>query len=141
MNPLTAIPARILALFIAEVVILYACYVAGAYADPDVGDVRVFLQYDSGILRIAIVVALAIAGLFFRNLYAEVRIRNRLALIQELCLILGMAFIGQGVISYVNNGWIIPRKMMLPGSIFAFAAIFGWRLLFDRAARSTTASG
>ena len=141
MNPLTAIPARIFALFISEVVILYACYIAGAYADPDVADVGVFLQYDSGIFRIAIVVSFVVAGLFFRNLYAEVRIRNRLALFQELCLIFGMAFIGQGVISFLEGDWIIPRKMMLPGSIFAFIAVFGWRLLFDRTARSTIAAG
>jgi lipopolysaccharide/colanic/teichoic acid biosynthesis glycosyltransferase len=141
MSQLIPIPARIFTLFISEVILLYACYVAGAWADSDIADVGLFLIYDSGIIRIAIVVAFVVAGLFFRNLYAEVRIRGRLALFQELCLIFGLAFIGQGLISYIDGDWIIPRKMMLPGSLLGFAAVFGWRLLFDHAARRVVASG
>jgi len=137
----TVIPVRIFTLVVAEIILLYACFLAGAYADPDIGDVGVFLLYDSGLFRTAIVVGFVVLGLFFRNLYAEVRIRSRLALFQNLCVIFGLAFIGQSVISYLNPDLIIPRKMMLPGSILAFAAVFGWRLLFDRAARSATAAG
>jgi hypothetical protein len=122
-------------------VLLAACYAAAGFADPDIGDVGLFLIYDYGVARIAIAVASVLLGLFLRNLYAEIRIRNRLALFQSLCLIFGMAFIGQGVIGYLEPRLIIPRKMMLSGSVLALAVLFGWRLLFDRAARNAIAAG
>lgn len=137
----TVVPVRIFTLFVSEIVLITACFLAAAYADPDVGDLNVFLLYDSGILRTAIVVGFIIVGLFFRNLYAQVRIRGRMALFQDLCAILGLAIIGQGVIGYVDPNWIIPRKVMLPGTVLAGAAIFGWRLFFDRAARHVVAAG
>ena len=46
---------------------------------------------DTGHLGIA--VAIVILGLFFGNLYASVRIRSRLALLQSLLTIFAMAFI------------------------------------------------
>jgi lipopolysaccharide/colanic/teichoic acid biosynthesis glycosyltransferase len=135
------IPTRVLTLFLSEIVLLAACFVAAAYTDPDVGDGSIFLLYDYGIYRIAGVVGLIILGLFFRNLYAEVRIRSRLALFQDLCVIFGLTFVGQGLLGYIDRDWIVPRKMMLPGSILAVAALFGWRLLFDRSARHLVAAG
>ena len=135
------IPTRVLTLFISEIVLLFACFTAAAYTDPDVGDGSIFLLYDSGIARIAGVVVFIVLGLFFRNLYAEVRIRSRLALFQDLCVIFGLAFLGQGLLGYVNAYWIVPRKMMLPASILAAGVLFGWRLLFDRSARQLVAAG
>jgi lipopolysaccharide/colanic/teichoic acid biosynthesis glycosyltransferase len=135
------IPIRVFTLFVSEIALLAACFVAAAYIDPDLGDVGIFLLYDSGIPRIAGVVGFIVLGLFFRNLYAEVRIRSRLVLFQDLCVIFGLAFFAQGLLGYLNPNWIIPRKMMVPGSILAAAVIFGWRLLFDRSAGHLVAAG
>ena len=108
------IPTRVFTLFIFKKLFFSRLvFVAAAWTDPDLGDVSIFLLYDSGILRIAILVGFIVLCLFFRNLYAEVRIRSRLALFQDLCMIFGLAFIGQGAIGYLNPSWIIPRKMML----------------------------
>ncbi len=134
------IPTRVLTLFVSEVILLAACFAAAAYMDPDVGDGSIFLLYDSGISRIAGVIGFIVLGLFFRNLYADVRIRSRLALLQDLCAIFGVTFVGQGLLGYLNRDWIVPRKMMLPGSILAVAVLFGWRLLFDRSARHLVAA-
>jgi lipopolysaccharide/colanic/teichoic acid biosynthesis glycosyltransferase len=136
-----AIPARIFTLFVSEIALVAVCYLAAGLADPDIGDLGLFLLYDSGGIRIGVAVAFVVLGLFLRNLYAEVRIRNRLALFQSLCLIFGLAFIGQGAIGYLDPMWIIPRKMMLGGSALALLVLFGWRILFDRAARSAVAAG
>ncbi|HWE49374.1 MAG TPA: sugar transferase [Bryobacteraceae bacterium] len=135
------VPARIFTLFISEIVILCACYAASAYADPDIEDVSIFLLYDSGFFRLGIAVLFVILGLFFANLYADVRIRSRLALLQSLCMIFGAAIFGQGLLSYLKPEWIIPRKMMLGGTILAALVLFGWRLLFDRAAQHAVAAG
>lgn len=137
---LSVIPARVFTLFTAEVLLLYGSYIAAAVLDPDIDEVRLFLQYDSGILRISIVVGMILFGSFVQNLYAGLRIRRTLALIQSLCMTFGAAFIGQGLIGYLSQHWIIPRKMMLTGSIFAIVLDFGCRLLFDKAARSAAAT-
>src|SRR6202034_1022425 len=90
---------------------------------------------------ISIVVAMVVLGLFLRNLYAEVRIRSRLAFFQNLCIIFGLVFIGQGLIGYLNTQWIAPGKVMLPATVLAVSVIFGWRLLFDNAVRNMVAAG
>ncbi len=135
------VPARVFTLFVSEIVLLYACFLAAAFADSDIADVNLFLSYDSGVLRISIVVGLVILGLFFTNLYAEVRLRSRLALLQGLCVTFGAVFIGEGVIGYIDPSWIIPRKMMLAGTVLSMLILFGWRLLLDRAAQHAAPAG
>ena len=136
----TAVPARISTLFASEVILLYACFVAPVYADADLGDPSLFLLYESGYFRIAIVVGFVVLGLFFKNLYAEVRIAGRLVLFQNLCVVFGLVFIAQGLLGYLSPGLIVPRKVMLPGTLLAVAVLFGWRLLFDKAARTAVAA-
>src|SRR5580658_6272550 len=104
----TVVPVRVFTLFVSEVILISACFVAAAYVDPDLVDLTSFLLYDSGIFRIAVVVAFIVLAMFARNLYAEVRIRGRLALFQALCMILGLALIGQGAIGYFDPSWIVP---------------------------------
>ena len=130
------IPARILTLLASEMILLSACFLAAAYTDPDLSDVGVFLLYDSGILRVATVVSLLVLSLFLRNLYSGVRISSKLELFQELCMIFGMTFIMQAVLGYLNTNLIVPRKMMLAATVLALPALFGWRLLFNSAARN-----
>lgn len=128
------IPARVFTLFASEVALLFGCYIAAAWADPDVTDLSGFLTYESGMIRISIVAAFIFLGLFFRNYYREVRVANRIDFFQNLCMIFGIAFMGQGLISYLDPDLIIPRKVMLLGSVLAVGAILGWRILFDKAA-------
>ena len=131
-----AIPVRAFTLFVSEVALLFFCFIAATLADPDIGDLNVFLLYDSGALRIGIVVAFVVLVLFFRNMYVQVRVRSRLELFQNLCMIFGIAFVGQGMIGYLNRDWIVPRKVMLLGSVLTLVALFTWRLYFDSVARS-----
>lgn len=130
-----AIPTRILTLVLTETAILFGCYFFAAWLDPDIPDIGTFVQFDSGLQRVAIVVCTVLLGLYFRNLYAQVRIKSRLDLIQELVTIFGAAFIAQGLIHYVAKDHTIPRKMMLIGSPLALVALIAWRLVFDAAAR------
>ncbi len=134
------IPARVFTLFLSEIALLYACFLVAAYADPDLGDVELFLLYDAGFLRITIVVGFLILGLFLTNLYGQVRIRSRMELLRNLLVIFGVTFVGQGTIGYLDPQWIIPRKVMLLGSVLACAVLFGWRLLFDRTAQRVLAA-
>jgi lipopolysaccharide/colanic/teichoic acid biosynthesis glycosyltransferase len=130
------VPASVLTLFLVEVVLVFSCYVAAAFGDADV-DGSIFLLDDSGLLRIAVVVAFTILGLYFNNLYADVRIGNRIRLLQQLCLITGVVFLAQALIGSWDRDLALPRKIMLLGSVLALAGILGWRLLFSAAMRNT----
>ncbi len=130
-----AIPARILTLVLTETAILFGCYFLAAWVDPDIAEIGAFVQFDAGFQRVAVVAGTILLGLYFRNLYSQVRIPSRLELIQELISVFGDAFIGQGLIHYVARDLTIPTKMMLIGSPLALLALIAWRLLFDAAAR------
>lgn len=127
--PRVLVPASVLGLLLSEILLMFGCYVASAYLFPEL-DAQTFLFYESGFTRIGIQVGLLLLGFFFRDLYAELRIRNRTQLLQQLILILGFAFIGQALISYLNQNWRIPPQILIPGSALALLVIFGWRLLF-----------
>ena len=134
------VAARVFTLFLTEIGVLFGCYVAAAYLDPDIGDAGIFLQYDGGVLRIGIVILLVISGLYFTNLYAHLGIRSRVDLFQSLFLIFGATFFGEAFIGYLNRDLLVPRKVMLMGSLLALAALFGCRLIFSEAARHTVAN-
>jgi lipopolysaccharide/colanic/teichoic acid biosynthesis glycosyltransferase len=130
-----AVLIRMLTLFISESALLYACYLAAVYLDSGIDDAGIFLLYDSGFLRIAIITIMILLGLYFRDLYEQLRIPSRVLLFQELCMIFGLAFLGQGFISYIHRSWALPRRVMMGGSLLALLCLFGWRLFFGRAAR------
>ncbi|HXJ42556.1 MAG TPA: sugar transferase, partial [Bryobacteraceae bacterium] len=130
-----AIPARILTLVLTETGILFGCYFFAAWIDPDIPDLTTFVQFDSGLPRVGLAVAIIMTGLYFRDLYSQVRMPARLATAQELVTVFGMAFIGQGLVHYVDRDLTVPRKVMLIGSPLALAALIGWRIFFDAAAR------
>jgi len=133
------VPAGSLILFLAEVALVSACYVAGAYSDPDI-DGDIFLGTESGWLRIGIVVILTILGLYFNNLYADTRVPTRTRLLQQLCLITGIVFLAQALIGFMDREFALPRKIMLMGSAMALVSIFVLRLLFGTAIRQAAGS-
>jgi lipopolysaccharide/colanic/teichoic acid biosynthesis glycosyltransferase len=129
------VPASVLILFLAEIGFVFGGYVAATYADRDV-DASIFLSDESGLLRIGIVVALTIAGLYFHNLYGDIRPHSRIRLLQQLCFITGIVFLAQALVGYLNRNLALPRKIMLPGSVIALVCIFGLRLVFATAIRN-----
>jgi lipopolysaccharide/colanic/teichoic acid biosynthesis glycosyltransferase len=129
------VPASVLVLFLSEVALVFACYTAAVYADPDVA-ADIFLIDESGLWRIGLVVAMTILGLYFNNQYADIRITSPTRLLQRLCFITGIVFLAQALIGYWDRDFALPRKIMVLGSMLALAGMFGWRLLFSTAIRN-----
>lgn len=131
-----AVSARVLTLALAETAALYTSFLLACRLDPaETPDILVFLRYEQGFWRISLVVALILLGLYFRDLYSSVRIRNWIVLAQELCMIFGIAYLGQGLIDYVSRDLTVPRRVMMLGGAFSIVGILFCRILFDRAAR------
>ena len=136
-----AVPARMLFFFMAEAVLVFCAYVFAAWADSDLGDLDSFLRTDSGLLRILLLDATILLGLYLRNLYSQFRLRDRIALLQELSMIFGVAFVMQGLINYVNHDLTVPRKVMIVGSGLALVSIFCARLVLSATAGSRVTTG
>jgi sugar transferase (PEP-CTERM system associated) len=126
------VPTSVLVLLVSESILIVFSYIAAGFIVFDQIDPEVFFFYDSGFGRIAVVALIIILGLYFNDLYTQLRVRSRLLLVQQLCLSLGIAFLAQAVLGYGNPDWILPKWLMIYGSAIAFAALFVWRVLYSK---------
>src|SRR5580693_4846067 len=123
--------ARILSLLIPETILIFSCYILAAYwssgADPSV-----FLLYDNGLLQIALVVAGVLVGLQLNKLYAQVGVRSKILLLQQLCLTLGVTFLWESLLSYLRIPEVVlAPAIMLLGSALTLAVLLAWRLFYS----------
>jgi exopolysaccharide biosynthesis polyprenyl glycosylphosphotransferase len=71
-----------------------------------------------------------VLALYFQNLYTDFRIRSRIDLIQEVVLVIGVNFIVQAVLSYINRELVMARYAMLIASAVLLVAFPLWRLAY-----------
>jgi sugar transferase (PEP-CTERM system associated) len=124
------IPVSVLILLISEILLVILCYGFAVHLGYD-GDPYEYLLDGSGSVNLALVVISIIIGLYLHDLYTELSVKSHLALIQQLCFILGAAFLIQGAVSYLDRSLRMPLLVMVPGSAMAIAVIYGWRVLFS----------
>jgi exopolysaccharide biosynthesis polyprenyl glycosylphosphotransferase len=134
-----SVSSSVLALILSETALVFACYLAAAYLTltfaPDV-----FLFEAGGLLRIALVSTIIVLGLYFSDLYERFRVRSRIALLQQYCLVLGVAFLSQALLSYGRWDVVLPKWMMVYGSMGVLLTVPAWRIFFAEAmARSVGA--
>jgi sugar transferase (PEP-CTERM system associated) len=124
------IPVGTLTLLVSEVLLVTSAFIFATYVVLEV-DPTVFLLYDGGLARIALVLLSILVGLHFHDLYTHIHVKNRIVLIQQLCLVMGVAFLTQGLIAYIDSNLRVPIRVMVVGSAIAVVAIFFWRILFS----------
>jgi lipopolysaccharide/colanic/teichoic acid biosynthesis glycosyltransferase len=124
------IPVGTVTLLISEILLVTASFVIACYlvfqADP-----TDYLLYDGGMTRIVMVLLCILVGLHFHDLYSQIYVKSRLVLFQQLCLVIGIAFLLQGFISYVDRELRMPVRIMVVGSFLSLALIFIWRTIFS----------
>jgi sugar transferase (PEP-CTERM system associated) len=125
------VPVGTVTLLISETLLVASAFILATFLVLE-GDPTVFLLYDGGLVRISVVLLSILIGLHFHDLYSQYFVKSRIVLLQQLCLVMGVAFLFQGMISYVNANLRVPIRIMLLGSAFAVVAIYGWRLLFSK---------
>ncbi len=131
-----SIPASAVVLVISEAALLFCCYLFAAWLVIDVPLVT-FLFDQSGYWHIAFVVAVIMLGLYFNDLYENYQVRSRIELIQQFCLALGVAFLLQSLVSYAQWGVLLPKWVMVYGSLLALALGPLWRMFFTALASSS----
>src|SRR5579872_1016237 len=124
------IPVGTLALLVSEILLVAGSFVLAAFYVMPVDPVSYLLD-DGGAVSILIVLLGILVGMYLHDLYTEIYVKSRLVLLQELCLVIGIAFLMQGLVRYVDSGLRMPIRVMVLGSFLAMAAIFFWRILFS----------
>ena len=105
-------------------------YVAATYALLDVDPV-LWLLYEGGLLRIAVLLVWIAAGFYFQDLYSQFRIRSRFVLLQQVSLVLGIAFLFQALVGYVAVWLLVPRRIMMAGSLLVVVLVPIWRYAYS----------
>ncbi len=129
------IPVSVIGLLLSEFLLIFFCYACGAalvttFINPEF-DLVFFLLADGGIFRISAVVACIVAGLYFQNLYSRFRVKSFTVLMQQLCLVIGCAFLLQALLAYLKKpGWSLPHWAMIFGSLFTLILIPVWRMFY-----------
>jgi lipopolysaccharide/colanic/teichoic acid biosynthesis glycosyltransferase len=118
-------------LFVTEVLLIFACYYLAAMIDLE-ADPWIYFAYEGGVERLCFAVATILLGLYFQNLYGQVRVESRVLLLQELCAVFGLALVFQSILAYLMPAWILPRWLMIYGTGLALVAVFSWRLAYSR---------
>ena len=95
------VPVGSLALLSSEILLITSSFVLATYLVLEV-DPTVFLLYDGGLVRILVVLGSILLGIHFHDLYSKIYVRSRVVLAQQLCLVIGIAFLFQGLVSYLN---------------------------------------
>ncbi len=123
------VPTSIAVLLLSELVLLTSCYVLTTYVFLQV-DPSVFLWYDGGLSRILAVVISILLGLHFLDLYNDLRLDSKIALVLEIGQALGFAFLVQALLAYISKDWMMPRWVMIWGSALALVSLSAWRVLY-----------
>jgi sugar transferase (PEP-CTERM system associated) len=90
-----------------------------------------YLRFGNGVLNISLVVITIIVGMYLHDLYSDVLLTSHILLLQQLSFVLGVAFLIQGGVNYINDDLRMPLHVMVPGSAFAVVGIYSWRVLFS----------
>jgi exopolysaccharide biosynthesis polyprenyl glycosylphosphotransferase len=125
------IPTSILGLVVSESLLVCACYTL-AIAWQLSESFWLYMQYEDGALRVAIIAATIIGGLYLSDCYRRVRLWSRLVFLQQLCLIIGVAFLIQAFLSYSNLNIRMPRQSMLAGSLLCLMLLPLWRVVYSK---------
>lgn len=123
------IPVSVIILLISEVLLTVGAFVAAAFLNHP--DPVAYLRFGNGQLNISLVVITIIVGMYLHDLYSDVLMTSHILLLQQLSFVLGVAFLIQGAVNYLNRDLRMPLHVMIPGSTMAVLGIYGWRVLFS----------
>jgi sugar transferase (PEP-CTERM system associated) len=124
------IPVGVVVLLVSELALIVGAYILAACFNPQ-SPVVDYLVEGNGVLNIALVLATIAVGLYLQDLYTDIYVKSHVVLLQQLCFIIGAAFLVQGMVSYVDRSLRMPLHVMVPGSAMALVGIYGWRVFFS----------
>jgi len=123
------VPAGALALFVCEAILIVFSFLLATFAImPE--DPGVFLLDYGGWIRVSIVTLIIVGSMYFQELYAKIFVKSRVALLQQLCIVMGTAFLAEAFVTYANPDLRMPVRVMVLGSAVCLAGILAWRIVY-----------
>ncbi len=126
------VPSHVLTLLVTEAVLILCSFVLACYLVLTV-DPAVYLLYDGGAGRLALIWLTLLAGIYLHDLYSEVQVRSRILLVQQGLQIVGAGILVQALLGYLNPNLILPRWVVLLGSGFSLFSFVAWRIFYSGA--------
>jgi len=123
-----------LLLLITEILFVVAPYVVACYLELQV-DPAVFLFYDGGLAAVAVPTITILISLHAIDPHY---LASGSKLVNLICLVLGIAFLTEGVVSFLTRGSLrLPVHAMLVGTLLAGVTLFLERLILGPILSST----
>ena len=124
------IPVGTLALLISEILLVSGAFVLAAYFVLPV-DPADYILYEGGMYSILVVLLSILIGLYLHDLYTDIYVKSGLVLLQQLGMVIGIAFVTQGLIAYVDPSLRMPIRVLAMGSFITVATLMAWRAFFS----------
>lgn len=122
------IPVGTLLLLVSEIVLVAGAFVVAAELTlPDAG---IFLSSD-GVYSIGLVLGTMVIGMYLQDLYTDIQVKSKVLLVQQLCFVLGSAFLLEALVSYLDRNLRMPLHVMLPGGLLVLVLLYTWRIIFS----------
>ena len=124
------IPASVVALLVSEIILILGCYVLAIFLlglDP-----TFFLFDQNNYWKLLVVAGTIILGLYFQDLYGELRITANILLIQQVCLAVGLSLLVSAFVGYIDPAALLGRYLMMFGSLGVVVLLPLWRIFFWR---------
>jgi sugar transferase (PEP-CTERM system associated) len=123
------IPASVIALLVSEICLVLACYGAASFFTLS-EDPSVYLFTEENYWKVLIVGGCVILGLYFQDLYSDLRIASRILLVQQVCLAVGSALLMMAFLGYLRPDMLLGRWLMIAGSLGLVVLLPLWRIFF-----------
>ena len=123
------IPASVVALLLSEIFLVLACYAAVCLIilGPDAG---FYLFGEGNYWKLLLVTGCIILGLYFQDLYTDLRITSRILLAQQVCLSVGCSLLFMAFLGYLKPDFMLGRWLMVAGSVVVILILPFWRIFF-----------
>lgn len=123
------IPTSVVALLFSEIALIVGCYCLASLFTLSV-DPGFYLWGERAIWRILLITGCIIVVLYFEDLYANLRITSRIALVQQVCLAVGAALLIISVLGYADPDILLARWMIVFGSFGVVVLLPLWRIFY-----------
>jgi len=133
------IPGSVLGLLFSEIVLLFSVFLLGVIIASDV-DPEIWLLYNSGWMRLSVMVGGVVLSMYFQDLYEILRIRSRIVLIQQVCIAIAVAFLLQALLSYTAPDWVLPKWTTMIACGLMLLLLPAWRLIYGSVALHATSA-
>ena len=113
--------------------IVLGCYAASLFLvglDYVGFDPGFYLFGEGNYWKLLVVTGCIILGMYFQDLYADLRVVSRILLVQQVCLAVGCALLFIALLGYASADLILGRWLMVTGSLGVIILVPAWRIFF-----------